>query len=601
MRRTIRPTHVLGLILVVGAVASAQGMASSRDALERPDGGRLGGALRGDSASGFRFLPDDGPAPVPIDGPAEIALGGKGPAASAGVPPVQVLLGWNQRISGTLDGLDAGAIRLSDGPGGRPVTIERSGALGLRQRPGEALVLIDGFEAIDPARWSHVGEPRVEAEPRLAGARSLRLEADGSAITARLDEPVGLGRLELGYHDTAEVVAGANWFVDLLFRGESGPETIRAVLGWSEDSLGVSSSGGPVLAVQRLARRPGWHRLEIRFGPDAAELAVDGDALAHGKGPTGPLVEVRLGTSLAGDRPPAKVAAHADELRVVRITSVSSSAEADPGQDEARLVEGDQVFGSIRGADPRGVVLEVLGRTLTLPWSRVASIAFRRAPRPSREVEGLLCRLEWRSAPGDDPRDLDQAEGALTRADPDSFTLETPYAGTLVVPRDRLRRIVVEGMGRRLVIDPTAHHMGDEVSKAPEHLDPPQPEGGELDRSFTLKEAPAPERSASLVMDVVQVVGEAPGLSQFSEAVRNGELRTKLFVNGLEIDYLNRHITTRNEKPERIRLPIPAGLLKAGENRIKILQTGKANDPNYLDDLGILGIALEVTTPAEKP
>ena len=589
----LRAIGGLGLLAILASAAQAQDVRPGRDALEQPEGKRIAGTFRGDAKAGFRFIPADGSAPVPIDGPAEIALGGKGPSASSGVPPVQVLLGWDQRVSGQLESLDAKSIRLADGPGGKPITVERIGALGLRQRPGEALVLSDGFEAIDPAKWSHVGQPRVEAEPRLAGERSLRIEADGSAITARLEEPVAHGRLELAYHDTGEAVAGAQWFVDLLFRGETGPETVRAVIGWSEDSLGVSSSGGPVLAVQRLARKPGWHRLEIRFGPDAAELAVDGDALAHGKGPTGPLTEIRIGTALLGDRAPAKVAAHVDELRLVRIASVSTSAEADPGQDEARLVEGDQVFGAIRNADARGVVLVVLGKTLTLPWSRVASLHFRRESKPSREVEGLLCRLEWRSAPGDDPRDLDQADGALTRAGDDAFTLETPYAGALVVPRERLRRIVVEGVGRRIVIDPTAHHLGDEVSKSPELLDPPQPEGGELVRSFTLKAAPAEGESASLVLDVVQVVGEAQGL-QFSNLIRNGELRTKVFLNGAEIDYLNRHISTRNETPERIRLPIPEGLLKAGENRIRIVQTGTSNDPNYFDDLGIIGIALDV-------
>ncbi len=575
-------------------------VAASRDALERPEGHRIGGAFRGDAKSGFRFVPDDGSPPIPIDGPAEIALGGKGPAANSGVPSVQVMLGWDQRISGQLVGLDEATIRLAGGPGGRPVTIDRRGALGLSQRPGEAVVLADGFEAIDPAKWSHVGEPRVDAETKLSGERSLRLEADGSAITAKLAEPVGRGRLELAYHDTAEVVAGAQWFVDLLFRGETGAESIRAVLGWSEESLGVSSSGGPVLAVQRLARKPGWHRLEIRFGPEAAELSVDGDALAHGKGPTGPLVEVRLGTSLAGDRPASRVGAHVDDLRLVRIASVASSTEVDPDQDEARMVEGDQVFGAIPKADAQGVTLAVFGRALTMPWSRVASLQFRRAARPSREVEGLLCRLEWRSAPGDDRHDVDRVEGALTSADADAFTLETPYAGTLVIPRDRLRKLVVEGVGRRLVIDPTAHHLGDEVSRAREMLDPPQPEGGQLERTFTLKEAPGAGRSASLVLDVMQVVGEAQGL-EFSNLIRAGELRTKVSVNGREVDYLNRHIMTSNETPERIRVPIPAGLLKAGENRVKIVLTGTHNDPNYLDDLGILGIALEVAPEAVKP
>ncbi len=101
-------------------------------------------------------------------------------------------------------------------------------------------------------------------------------------------------------------------------------------------------------------------------------------------------------------------------------------------------------------------------------------------------------------------------------------------------------------------------------------------------------------------MDVVQVVGEAQGL-EFSNLVRAGELRTKVSMNGKEFDYINRHISTRNEKPERIRLPIPAGLLRAGENRLKIVQSGTSNNPNYLDDLGIVGIALDITEAADQP
>jgi hypothetical protein len=56
---------------------------------------------------------------------------------------------------------------------------------------------------------------------------------------------------------------------------------------------------------------------------------------------------------------------------------------------------------------------------------------------------------------------------------------------------------------------------------------------------------------------------------------------------------LNRHITSKNETPERIRLPIPAGLLHAGRNLIRFEQVAQVSDPTSLDDLGVLGIALE--------
>jgi hypothetical protein len=237
-----------------------------------------------------------------------------------------------------------------------------------------------------------------------------------------------------------------------------------------------------------------------------------------------------------------------------------------------------------------------LNKPIRLPWSEIASLQFQRLSQPSRPISGLQVKLLWRSAPGSDARDLDTVEGALTSADDNAFRLETPYAGTLVVPRDRVRRVEIEGKGTRIVVDPTAHHLGDEVARGAEALDPPQPEGGKLERSFTLKDAPAANEQSWLLLQVHRVVGEANGL-RFSQLIRQGELRTKVYVNDKEIDYLNKYVTTDNETPERIRIPVPTGLLKAGENRLKILQTGTADDPNYLDDLGILGISVEFRKP----
>ena len=68
------------------------------------------------------------------------------------------------------------------------------------------------------------------------------------------------------------------------------------------------------------------------------------------------------------------------------------------------------------------------------------------------------------------------------------------------------------------------------------------------------------------------------------------------------VDYMNRHITSKNETPERIRLAIPAGLLREGENRLRIEQVAPAGIPDPLDDMGILGIALESDpVPASPP
>jgi hypothetical protein len=205
-------------------------------------------------------------------------------------------------------------------------------------------------------------------------------------------------------------------------------------------------------------------------------------------------------------------------------------------------------------------------------------------------VEGLLVRLEWRAAAGGDPTDLDAIEGALTAVSTTALTLATPYAGTVVLARDRRRTMQVQGSGRRIVIDPTAHHLGDNISTTPPLIDPPQPEGGLLERHVDLAEVPG--QSAALVLDVVQVSGEANGLA-FASEVQKGELRTYVAVNGQRVDYLNRYITSKNESPERIRIAIPPGRLRPGRNLIRFEQVGRVSEPGELDDLGLLGIALE--------
>jgi hypothetical protein len=597
------PWAVILPIAVAGPVALAMGWPSlgqSRPRLEsiaRPDGPTVYGRVVGDAQGGFRFAPMGGEPAVPLEKAGVVTFDGPGADASLGYPPMRVLLGLEQQISGRLGSVDDVSVRLEDGPGGRPVVVSRTGASELAQRPGEALVIQDGFETLDPARWDHVGEPAIVDRPHLAGSKSLALPVGGSAVTHRLAEPVASGRLEVAFHDSGRVVAGQQWFVDLLFRGANGPETVRAVLDWSEESLGVQSTGGPALAVQRLARKPGWHRLGVRFGPET-ELAIDGDELAHGRGPGGPLIEIRLANrSVNAAEASRGLAVHFDDLRLVRLAEPVGGLEVAPKVDDVRLIDGDQIFGQLKSADADAVTLAVDGRDVVLPWTEVASLRFRRVPTQGRPIEGLQVVVEWRSAPGNDPRDLDRAEGALTAVSDASITVATPYAGDLVIPRDRLRTLKPLGRSVRIIIDPSAHHLGNNVSVDPP-LDPPLPEGGILERAFTLDRVPE-GTSAALVFDVVQVVGEANSL-QFSEKVRNGELRTNVKVNGQPVDYLNRHITTRNETPERVRLPIPAGLLHPGENKVRIEQVGKVDDPEELDDIGILTIAVEFQ-PTAKP
>jgi hypothetical protein len=592
---TAGPGLMIGFLLplmpasLVGLRAQEPPAASVRmERLEAGDGRKTPGRVGGDAVSGFRFVAEEGT--IPLKPGALVIFEGPEPSPLAGLPPFHASLGLDQRISGRLVSVDEAEVRLAVGSGQQPVGVLRGGVQALLQRPGEAQVVTAGFETLDDDSWVPLGDPQVVRMPRLAGEHSLQLPAGGTSLTYHLPEPVGSGRLEVAYYDSGARVADQRWFVDLTFRGAVGAEPIRAVLGWEDASLAVESPQGPALAVQRLARKTGWHRLVVRFGPGGTEMAVDGDELAHGGAPGGPLMEIRLASYAAGKMaPPDDLAGHFDDLSLARLSEPAGELEIDPTQDELRLVGGDQLYGQVRSATPSRVIVRVDGRDASLGWQEVAGVYFRRAPVQSRPVEGLLVRLEWRAASGNDPRDIDRIEGALTAVTDGAFTVATPFAGTLTVPRDQVRRLQVLGPARRIVLDATAHHLGDSIFP---NLDPPQHQGHELTVPFELDQVAAGD--AFVVMDVVQVLGEAANLT-FAAQLKKGELRTNLFVNDRLVDHLNRHITSKNETPERIRLPIPAGLLHPGRNVLRLEQVGTAQGPEY-DDLGILCIALEFPT-----
>jgi hypothetical protein len=601
-----RPTRNVMLIALLALTA----FPAPKSALARPDGAvqaaaelldrpgqpRVEGRLVDEVGSGLKFLP----ARVPADGAIALEPGSvvtfPGPKlAPAAIPPLfQVSVGSCARISGVLRGISDRAVRLAVPWQATEIEVARPGVQAVIQRPGEARVFADGFSQIDAAQWTVGGNPEVQAQAKgTAGGRGVRLPAAGASLRHSLSEPLGSGRLELSFADPGTRAAAGQWTLGLTFRGPSGPATLRVILGWAEESLAVESPAGPSLAVQRLVRSPGWHRLMLRFGPEQTEIAVDGKELAHGKGPSGPLDAFALETRWTGSTGPSPdLAGLVGEVQLVRFAEPPASLEIDPSQDEVRLVMGDQLYGTIRRADAEHVVIDVDDKPFALDWSEVAGLYFRRVAAPARPIEGSLAELEWLAAAGESSqvRAFDHAEGVVTGISRPAITLLTPYAGTLTIPRDRLARLRVLDRGWMMVLDPSSHHLGDNISTTPPLLDPPLPEGGVLERSFELA-AVQPEQSY-LVLDVLQVVGETAG-TPYSNLVQKGELRTYVVVNGKRIDYINRYITTSNETPERVRIPIPPQLLKTGKNVIRIEQTGIANDPTWFDDLGILEISLQ--------
>ena len=118
---------------------------------------------------------------------------------------------------------------------------------------------------------------------------------------------------------------------------------------------------------------------------------------------------------------------------------------------------------------------------------------------------------------------------------------------------------------------------------------PPEPEGGNLRINFNLGVEES-KYQAELVVDVLQVLGA--NIAPFVESIKRGELVTEVWLNGTNLGTLNSKIEGRNESPERLRFPIPKNLMKPRTNHVEFRQKGQKNDPNYLDDLSVMGVRL---------
>ncbi len=598
MRQTTIPiVTFLGLVAWLAALdcpVQAQAPAAVTkpgrvETVELADGLKSIGQLVADPTSGVAFLRSGETVPIPLERVRSIKIEGPESDAPLGIPPFQVHLGNGNRISGKLLRLEGDKVRLDSGQGRLPWAVARSGITTIQQRPGEVQVLREGFETIDAGRWSQTGRPVVNADRHLVGDRALTLPAGGSSVTTRIPTPFGSGRVDLAYWDSATRAAGQRWFVDLTFRkGNSDLSTMRIVPGWTEEILAVETPGGPPLPVQPLSRKEGWHRLIVQFDDERVAVTLDGNDLAHGRGVGGPLIEIRLASETVGAaQPPEGLIAVIDDLRVVRLVEPSGRFEVDPSQDEVRLVSGDQLFGKLGACDADSVRLTLDGREIRLGWNDVAGLYPRRSSGSSSPIAGVWVDVEWRTVAGGDPRDLDRVEAVLAGVEETSVILDIPHVGRVSIPRDAIRQITVQGRSTRVLVDVHSHHLGDRTTP---DLDPPQPEKAPFEISFILDKVPV--GASSILLDVLKVIGEE-GNREFSAIVKKGELRTSVSLNGKKLDDLNRHVSTSNESPVRVRIAMPVGLLKVGDNRLKLEQTGTLADPLLRDNLGVLRIAID--------
>jgi hypothetical protein len=439
------------------------------------------------------------------------------------------------------------------------------------------------------------GDVAIELGGGAEQTGCLVLRAPGASLQVNLKEPVfeGVVQLLVRGPDPATQLGPAE--ITLLFErsGKQFPVQIRLLP--RTPHFGLATPSGPAASVELLERKEGWQRLRVELGEEGLLLLVDDNVLSSLRPQVGSLTGLRVtlsapanGAPLQSDASaPASAFLYLDDLWIARRQAPTAERQPSPDQDEVLLLTGDQFYGTLKAIGAEQLEMETGFGRLVLPWSKVARLYL--APRPSAPVElaGQRLRVLFRPAHGLGIGRLDNLEGVLAGTDGTTLRLQHPVLGELLIPGHLVEALVPGRFVHWLLLDYRFHHLGNEV-----HLDlqRPYPEGTSLSWTFALSRLP---RQAWLVADVQDMEPMIEG-ARYYTALRRGELRTVVELNGVEVDFLNRYLVlSSGRQAQRVRVPLPQEHLRVGQNQLTIRQLPQKEKPDSFDDCGLFSVSLE--------
>jgi hypothetical protein len=271
------------------------------------------------------------------------------------------------------------------------------------------------------------------------------------------------------------------------------------------------------------------------------------------------------------------------DLALSRLIDPKRKPVGDPDVDGVWMISGDQVFGHSLSADQNGVTLKNRFGKQGYLWGEVRGVYPMEAAVNPQSSEGEHVRLWLQPGAG---REFDELSGVLSGFDDKQLTLDHPHLGKLKINQNFVVRIARLFLGRRIEIDNKSHHLGD-PGQLHTPLRPARAEGRSLQESFRLEQLPA---SGDLLVSVLNLQGPGDGIA---DALKRGELRTEVVLNGQVIDYLNQHVDKAQKDARVVRLSLPREILKIGDNRLIIRQTPE-RDGDRCRSVGIQSLAVEL-------
>lgn len=546
--------------------------------------------LRWDEAKRILSLHDSAGKAIPWPESVTLADIVPRPPAPTAVEPLDetvAVLGFRERLTGRIRGVrNRREVAWSIGDSAEPTRFDSSAAYAWAFNPGKSTLLYRSFG--ESAETAADGRGLL----RLGGSRREALVPSSAA-------PRGSALFQLAFEEAA--AAADNGPLTLAIFSPSGQDPVMSVrLETKDDNWELTSPAIENATPARIPRKPGLHHLGVLYGGGRVLFCVD-ESVAHSvRAPadTGAFSAVSITADADRPRAIASIAAFAFGRTAKTLMW--------PIEDDAfRLSGGHEWLGSVRSlasgtwkiAEGENVRELPLGLTETwVPPARQSQFVWASGTVVELTFFGPPASI-WNMAANDTDfvslglltppeKGQDRVEGAVEQFDAAGITLRLSQGGSVRVSFDRI--VAIRGSDARglRLVDARPYHLGNDIDL---RVIPPLPYGDRLELVF---EASAEEAGAAveLAVDVLEAVGvETP---RFGELIAKGELVTELRINDKPLGLINDKVSSSNDKPERIRFTVPAGTLKTGPNRVEFRQKGRSNDPNYLDNLSILGVRL---------
>lgn len=461
---------------------------------------------------------------------------------------------------------------------------------------GEALpVLRASFDSEGDLRSVELhGQARVRPGKGIDQTAAVELRSPGDELETALPHALAEGTSQLLLFDPGPETIGTTVIVELSFQRGNRLVPVHVLLAPGEDLWGFATPEGPPSAIEPVARQPGWHRIRFDIEADRIQASVDNAVLSVIHQPLGRLVAIRVRAETSDEpqaAPGTSSPVYVDDLQVYERLPAVLERQPARDQDEVMLHDGQQFYGKLSELSNDSITLQSTGAALRFPWKDVYAVFL--APRPGVPalLNGQRVRVVFRVGTDSGAVAPSNLEGILKGLSDDSVHLLHPVLGQVIIPFSAVNYFLPGRYGNWLLIDHRFHHLGDEVDL---DLQRPYPEGNELAWTFELPRVPS---TTWLVADVVDLEPMQEGAPYFQQ-LKEGFLRTELVVNGHSVDFLNRYVLLGNRRePKRIRVELPADVLRPGENTLELRQKAQKGRPGSYDDFGIFGLGIE--WPAE--